>query len=115
MIIRIDTRYIVLRMRSVIGCLLLLATMTLSLRAQVTGDASAPPPRVSTGRPQLIGVEFEGNDETDLNDKVLKAQIKSKGTEKPTVRRIFSIFANVYDANPFMPQRMRDEMHAIVD
>lgn len=63
----------------------------------------------------LVNVEFEGNEEEDLNDKVLKAQIVSKPTDRPTVRRIFSIFAQIYDANPFMPQYMRDEMHSIVD
>ncbi|MBC8144558.1 MAG: hypothetical protein H7X80_03165, partial [bacterium] len=115
MIDRIDTCHIVRRLTTLFRCMLMLAMVGGSLCAQQTGSDAPPPRNTATGRPQLINVEFEGNDESDLNDKVLKAQIKSKPTEKPTIRRIFTIFANVYDANPLMPQYMRDEMHAVVD
>lgn len=114
MICRIDTRCIVGQTTTIVRCILMLAMVAGSVRAQESGSA-APPPPTSSGRPVLVSLEFEGNDDSDLNDKVLKAQIKSKATEKPTVRRIFTIFANVYDANPLMPQHLRDEMHAIVD
>jgi outer membrane protein assembly factor BamA len=88
------------------------AADVLPARAQETGDA--PPRRSTSSRPVLVDVEFEGNEDNDLNDKVLTAQIESKGTERPALR-VFSIFARIYDLNPLMPQRMRDEMHEIVD
>lgn len=88
------------------------AAVTPSL-AQVTREDAPPPRRVGSARPVLVEVEFEGNNDNDLNDKVLKAQITSKGTARPALR-VFSIFARVYDL-PFMPARMRDEMHEIVD
>jgi outer membrane protein assembly factor BamA len=104
-------------------CLSLLVALVAALvglaapvRAQETGLKDAPPPprRASTSRPILVKVEFEGNEDNDLNDKVLAAQIKSKGTERPALR-VFSIFALVYDLNPVMPEYMREEIHSIVD
>ncbi|HVK39764.1 MAG TPA: BamA/TamA family outer membrane protein [Candidatus Kapabacteria bacterium] len=83
--------------------------------ARAQDGADEPPPRHTTSaRPVLVDIEFEGNEEPDLTDKVLKAQITSKGTERPALR-VFSIFARVYDINPLMPQRHRDMMHEIVD
>lgn len=111
MIDRIVTDRLCRRLVIVIGLLTLLAGAP-STRAQTGRDT--PPRRSSSARPVLVDVEFEGNDERNLNDKVLKAQIKSRGTERPALR-IFSIFARVYDINPLMPEYMRDEMHEIVD
>src|SRR5688500_4608701 len=107
----IDRHHLLVAVSVCFRIVLALLPCTAFVYAQLTGHPLPPSPRTSSARPMLVNVEFEGNEEGDLNDKVLKAQIKSKPTDKPTVRRIFSIFANVYDANPFMPQHMRDEMH----
>jgi outer membrane protein assembly factor BamA len=99
-----------------VAAIALLVAAIAPVRAQVTGlDDAPPPPRdARSSRPILVKVEFEGNEDEDLGDRVLAAQIKSKGTERPALR-VFSIFALVYDLNPVMPQYMRDEMHEIVD
>jgi outer membrane protein assembly factor BamA len=104
------------RVRAAVAFIALLACLVVSAHGQTTDLKDNPPPprSVRSSRPVLVKVEFEGNNDNDLNDKVLAAQIKSKGTGRPTLRA-FSIFARVYDVNPLMPQYMRDEMHRIVD
>lgn len=88
------------------------------------GDGGTAAP-VFTVRPILVDVEFEGNDA--LGSDQLAAQIQTRPTQTPLIKRYYGLIADLLDQNPFAPKRYRKigremeplapywVLHAIVD
>jgi outer membrane protein assembly factor BamA len=101
----------------VVGALLWVLAPVLSLHAQETGGQRRPVDRrdrfAESIRPVLVRVEFEGNE--GLETERLKAQIDTRPTALPWVKRFFGTFLTPYELNPFTPEEVRSRVRHIVD
>jgi outer membrane protein assembly factor BamA len=101
----------------VVGALLWMLAPVVCLHAQETGEQRRIVDRrdrfAESIRPVLVRVEFEGNE--GLESDRLKAQIDTRPTALPWVKRFFGTFLTPYELNPFTPEEVRTQVRHIVD
>jgi outer membrane protein assembly factor BamA len=64
-------------------------------------------------RPVLVKIEFEGNEE--IGEERIAAQIETKATSRPWVKRFFGILLTPFELNPFAPEEYRERIRRTVD
>jgi outer membrane protein assembly factor BamA len=100
-----------------VGALLWMLASPVWLHAQETGGRRRIVDRrdrfAESIRPVLVRVEFEGNE--GLESERLKAQIDTRPTALPWVKRFFGTFLTPYELNPFTPEEVRSRVRHTVD